>query len=186
MVAKPQGEAQRATKEVAYNMKQRVQQELAYPAVIHFYTWLLHGAGPAGGVSLHSSTNSTFTPGCCMVRDPQVASVQEHTTPCNAAVMAGSLSVASLTSPMCSWRNSSIKCFNRHCLRPLSHAFICVNAGYQGNGRAVNHILVSFLQRIAHPVHGLNLEPMLYQVPTLQRRSVLSVNCHRGRSNACV
>ena len=46
-----QEEAQRATKEVAYNMKQRVRQELAYPAVVHFYTWLLHGAIPAGGDS---------------------------------------------------------------------------------------------------------------------------------------
>jgi hypothetical protein len=50
--AKPQTlmqeEAQRATKEVAYNMKQRVRQELAYPAVVHFYTWLLHGANFLG------------------------------------------------------------------------------------------------------------------------------------------
>lgn len=38
-----QEEARRATKEVAYNMKQRVRQELAFPAVVHFYVWLLHG-----------------------------------------------------------------------------------------------------------------------------------------------
>lgn len=38
-------------------------------------------------------------------------------------------------------------------------------AGYASNGRETNHHLISFLQRIAHPEHGLNLEPMLYQVP---------------------
>jgi hypothetical protein len=31
------------TKEVAYNLNQRIRQELAYPAIIHLYTWLLHG-----------------------------------------------------------------------------------------------------------------------------------------------
>ena len=42
----PQEEAARATREVAYNMKQRVRQELAFPAVVHFYSWLLAGAAP--------------------------------------------------------------------------------------------------------------------------------------------
>ena len=38
-------EAQRArTREVAYNLNQRVRQELAFPAVIHLYTWLLQSA----------------------------------------------------------------------------------------------------------------------------------------------
>jgi len=31
------------TKEVVYNLNQRIRQELAYPAVVHLYTWLLHG-----------------------------------------------------------------------------------------------------------------------------------------------
>ena len=30
-------------KEVAYHLEQRVRQELAHPAVVHFYTWLLQG-----------------------------------------------------------------------------------------------------------------------------------------------
>lgn len=51
MMTHLQEEAQRATKEVAYNMKQRVRQELAYPAVVHFYTWLLHGAALTGSIS---------------------------------------------------------------------------------------------------------------------------------------
>ena len=29
--------------EVAYNLKERVRQELAFPAVVHFYSWLLQG-----------------------------------------------------------------------------------------------------------------------------------------------
>lgn len=36
-------EVQRRTKEVAYNLNQRIRQELAYPSVVHIYTWLLHG-----------------------------------------------------------------------------------------------------------------------------------------------
>ena len=34
----------RAVQEVAYNLKERVRQELAFPAVVHFYSWLLQGA----------------------------------------------------------------------------------------------------------------------------------------------
>jgi hypothetical protein len=30
--------------EVAYDLERRVRQELAYPTVVHFYTWLLQGA----------------------------------------------------------------------------------------------------------------------------------------------
>ena len=30
-------------KEVAYQLEQRVRQELAHPPVVHFYTWLLQG-----------------------------------------------------------------------------------------------------------------------------------------------
>lgn len=30
-------------KDVAYNLKERIRQELAFPAVVHFYTWLLQG-----------------------------------------------------------------------------------------------------------------------------------------------
>ena len=30
-------------KEVAWNLQQRVRQELAYPVVLHFYSWLLKG-----------------------------------------------------------------------------------------------------------------------------------------------
>ena len=36
-------EKRRLTKEVAYDLLQRLRQELAYPAVVHFYTWLLRG-----------------------------------------------------------------------------------------------------------------------------------------------
>lgn len=38
-------EKRRLTKEVAYDLLQRLRQELAYPAVVHFYTWLLRGEG---------------------------------------------------------------------------------------------------------------------------------------------
>ena len=37
-------EKRRMTKEVAYDLLQRLRQELAFPAVVHFYTWLLRGA----------------------------------------------------------------------------------------------------------------------------------------------
>jgi hypothetical protein len=37
-------ERRRTVKEVAYNLNQRIRQELAHPAVIHFYVWLLQGA----------------------------------------------------------------------------------------------------------------------------------------------
>jgi len=42
----PQEEEQRrrAVQEVAYNLRERVRQELAFPAVVHFYSWLLQGA----------------------------------------------------------------------------------------------------------------------------------------------
>lgn len=30
-------------REVAYDLERRVRQELAFPAVVHFYTWLLQG-----------------------------------------------------------------------------------------------------------------------------------------------
>ena len=36
-------EKERRVKDVAYNLKERIRQELAFPAVIHFYTWLLQG-----------------------------------------------------------------------------------------------------------------------------------------------
>ena len=36
-------ERRRRVKEVAYDLQRRVKQELAYPAVIHFYSWLLQG-----------------------------------------------------------------------------------------------------------------------------------------------
>lgn len=36
-------EQERRVKDVAYNLKERIRQELAFPAVIHFYTWLLQG-----------------------------------------------------------------------------------------------------------------------------------------------
>ena len=40
-----QAEQQRlvATKEVAYNLNQRVRQELAHPAAVQIYSWLLCG-----------------------------------------------------------------------------------------------------------------------------------------------
>ena len=43
-----QGEAAAAARvrEVAYDLERRVRQELAYPNVVHFYTWLLQGAPP--------------------------------------------------------------------------------------------------------------------------------------------
>ncbi len=33
----------RLVREVAYDLQRRVKQELAFPAVIHFYSWLLQG-----------------------------------------------------------------------------------------------------------------------------------------------
>lgn len=33
-------------KEVAVDLNQRIRQELAFPAVVHFYTWLLQGDSP--------------------------------------------------------------------------------------------------------------------------------------------
>jgi hypothetical protein len=37
-------EEERRIKEVAVDLQQRIRQELAYPAVVHFYIWLLQGA----------------------------------------------------------------------------------------------------------------------------------------------
>ena len=39
-----QQELEHRLKEVACDLRQRVRQELAFPAVVHFYTWLLQGA----------------------------------------------------------------------------------------------------------------------------------------------
>lgn len=50
-----------------------------------------------------------------------------------------------------------------------------VLAGYASNGRHLNHYLLAFLQRIAHPSDGLDLEPMLYQVRSLCTSVPLSV-----------
>lgn len=36
-------ERRRQVREVAYDLQRRVKQELAFPAVIHFYCWLLQG-----------------------------------------------------------------------------------------------------------------------------------------------
>ncbi len=33
-------------KEVAVDLNQRIRQELAFPAVVHFYSWLLQGGSP--------------------------------------------------------------------------------------------------------------------------------------------
>lgn len=38
-------------------------------------------------------------------------------------------------------------------------------AGFRQNDRSTNHAVVSLLHRICNPQHGLDLEPMLYQVP---------------------
>lgn len=37
----------RQVREVAYDLQRRVKQELAFPAVIHFYSWLLQGKPPS-------------------------------------------------------------------------------------------------------------------------------------------
>lgn len=60
-------------REVAYDLQRRVKQELAFPAVIHFYCWLLQGtpAHPASvaGLPLNS---------------PLVLSVpSQHAMPCD-------------------------------------------------------------------------------------------------------
>lgn len=41
----------RLVREVAYDLQRRVKQELAFPAVIHFYCWLLQGT-PAHSISV--------------------------------------------------------------------------------------------------------------------------------------
>ncbi len=43
-------------------MKQRVRQELAFPAVVHFYSWLLHGA--CGIVTQHLVANPKLERKC--------------------------------------------------------------------------------------------------------------------------
>ena len=66
-------------KEVAVDLNQRIRQELAFPAVVHFYSWLLQGGGPAvhQNPSTHISTLlcnrqpwqiETFPEGMCVVR----------------------------------------------------------------------------------------------------------------------
>ena len=37
-------EREHRLKEVSWNLQQRVRQELAYPAIMHFFAWLLQGA----------------------------------------------------------------------------------------------------------------------------------------------
>ncbi|KAK9864055.1 hypothetical protein WJX84_005214 [Apatococcus fuscideae] len=46
-------EKRRLTKEVAYDLLQRLRQELAFPAVVHFYTWLLRGYSTNGSFLNH-------------------------------------------------------------------------------------------------------------------------------------
>lgn len=41
-----EAERETRTREVAFNLNQRLRQELALPAVVHLYCWLLRGAGP--------------------------------------------------------------------------------------------------------------------------------------------
>ncbi len=43
--------------EVAYNLKERVRQELAFPAVVHFYSWLLQGAREDSSYLVHVHTH---------------------------------------------------------------------------------------------------------------------------------
>ena len=55
-------------------------------------------------------------------------------------------------------------------------------AGYATNGSQVNKCLIALLRRIAHPIDGLNLEPMLYQVhlgplPIASGTALFSVLC---------
>ena len=42
---------------MAYNLNQRVRQELAFPAVTHLYTWLLQGAKPLPPAKILCMTN---------------------------------------------------------------------------------------------------------------------------------
>ena len=66
-------------KEVAVDLNQRIRQELAFPAVVHFYSWLLQGGFPTvhPSPSTHISTLlcnrqpwqlETFPEGMCVVR----------------------------------------------------------------------------------------------------------------------
>ncbi|KAK9840302.1 hypothetical protein WJX74_007181 [Apatococcus lobatus] len=57
-------EKRRLTKEVAYDLLQRLRQELAFPAVVHFYTWLLRGY----------STNGSFLNHCLLSFLKRIAS----------------------------------------------------------------------------------------------------------------
>ena len=43
---------QHRTKEVAWNLQQRVRQELAHPAIVHFYAWLLQGPAKRFGLGV--------------------------------------------------------------------------------------------------------------------------------------
>ena len=47
--------ARRRTREVSYNMRERVRQELAVPSVVHFYTWLLRSKLPQTCSRMHLS-----------------------------------------------------------------------------------------------------------------------------------
>ena len=48
-------------KEVAYQLEQRVRQELAHPSVVHFYTWLLQGEQSCV-TSLHFNSPPSASP----------------------------------------------------------------------------------------------------------------------------
>ncbi len=52
--------------------------------------------------------------------------------------------------------------------------------GYATNTTFLNHVLVSFLQRITHPTRGHNLAPMLYHVRVLRTLcAILNDTSHR-------
>ncbi|GAB4821374.1 hypothetical protein N2152v2_008420 [Parachlorella kessleri] len=61
-----------------------------------------------------------------------------------------------------------IKRVKQECAFPVMvHFYSWLLQGYASNGPFTNHALLSFLSRIADP-HGLNLEPMLYQLSVLR------------------
>jgi hypothetical protein len=72
-------EQARRVKDVAYNLKERIRQELAHPTVVHFYTWLLQGVRNAGawawvGCSYPTSgIPCTLYPACSWLRAPASA-----------------------------------------------------------------------------------------------------------------
>lgn len=55
-----QQELEHRLKEVACDLRQRVRQELAFPAIVHFYTWLLQGACCCSQASLPTVHLRTF------------------------------------------------------------------------------------------------------------------------------